>query len=68
MQDGRTFEGRVLSFDSVADLALVKVGELSLGGNNQRVKAMGKNCLHVYYRGAYSPCSATLSAHFSVGG
>jgi HtrA serine peptidase 2 len=25
LQDGRTFEGRVLSFDSVADVALVKV-------------------------------------------
>jgi len=25
MQDGRTFEGRVVSFDSVADLALIKV-------------------------------------------
>ena len=30
--------------------------------DNQRwcVKAMGKNCLHVYYRGAYEPCFATL--------
>jgi hypothetical protein len=29
--------------------------ELSFGGNNQRecVKAIGRNCLHVYYRGAY---------------
>ena len=29
--------------------------ELSFGENNQRecVKAMGKNCLHVIYSGAY---------------
>jgi hypothetical protein len=32
-----------------------RVCELSVGGNNQRecVKAMGKNCLHVIYSGAY---------------
>jgi hypothetical protein len=37
---------------------------VSFGGNNQRVR-VGKNCLHVYYRGAFKPCSAFLSSPFS---
>ena len=44
------------------------MGELSLGGNNQRqkerqcVKAMGKTCLHVHFRGAESPSIRRVAA------
>ena len=45
-----------LRFSKVSKVMRVRA---KLGGNNQRVKATGESCLHVYYRGAYQPRLAT---------